>query len=106
MESLVRPWWPSCSFTAQLLVIVNHEDPSDSPVLRHIFIAYKLMHLTTGVYCITVAVVSKTVCPGCSDRCIVSGSITQCCSNDCAAGCFGGNDNQCHVSHSFLILCV
>ena len=63
------------------------------------------MHLTTGVYCITVAIVSKTVCPSCNSRC-VSGNSAQCCSADCVAGCFGGNDNECHVSHLFLILCV
>ena len=71
---------------------------SDSLVVRHIFIAYKLIYLTTGVYCISVAVVSKTVCPSCNSRC-VSGNSAQCCSADCAAGCFGGNDNECHVSH-------
>ena len=48
---------------------------------------------------------SKTVCPSCNSRC-VSGNSAQCCSADCVAGCFGGNDNECLVSHSFLILCV
>ena len=46
---------------------------------------------------------SQTVCPTCNSRC-VSGNSAQCCSADCVAGCFGGNEDECHVSYSFFNL--